>query len=134
MADRAPTVAIVGGGLAGLAAACPLAGGGFRVTVFERRPYLGGRASSYEHPSTGEVVDNCQHVLFGSCTNLLAFYKTIGIENKIPWFDRMTFIEQGGREPQLEPTFLPAPFHLTPSFMGFKFLNWRDKLSLARGL
>jgi zeta-carotene desaturase len=134
MADRFPTVAIVGGGLAGLAAACALAGNGFRVTVFERRPYLGGRASSYEHPGTGEVVDNCQHVLFGSCTNLLAFYKTIGIENKIRWFDRMTFIEPGGRQSQLEPTFLPAPLHLTPSFLGFKFLNASDKVSLARGL
>jgi zeta-carotene desaturase len=134
MADRSPTVAIVGGGLAGLAAACALAGSGFRVTVFERRPYLGGRASSYEHPGTGEVVDNCQHVLFGSCTNLLAFYKTIGIENNIRWFDRMTFIEPGGRQSILEPTFLPAPLHLTPSFLGFKFLNARDKLSLARGL
>jgi squalene-associated FAD-dependent desaturase len=134
MADRTPTVAIVGGGLAGLAAACSLAGSGFRVTVFERRPYLGGRASSYEHPGTGEVVDNCQHVLFGSCTNLLAFYKTIGIENKIRWFDRMTFIEPGGRQSQLEPTFLPAPLHLTPSFLRFKFLDPRDKLSLARGL
>jgi len=134
MADRSPTVAIVGGGLAGLAAACALAGSAFRVTVFERRPYLGGRASSYEHPGTGEVVDNCQHVLFGSCTNLIAFYKTIGIENKIRWFDRMTFIEPGGRQSQLEPTVLPAPLHLTPSFLGFKFLNARDKLSLARGL
>ncbi len=134
MADRAPTVAIVGGGLAGLSAACALAGSGFQVTVFERRPYLGGRASSYEHPGTGEVVDNCQHVLFGSCTNLLAFYKTIGIENKIRWFDRMTFLEPGGRQSVLEPTFLPAPLHLTTSFLRFKFLNLRDKLSLARGL
>jgi squalene-associated FAD-dependent desaturase len=134
MAERAPTVAIVGGGLAGLSAACALAGSGFQVTVFERRPYLGGRASSYEHPGTGEVVDNCQHVLFGSCTNLLAFYKTIGIENKIRWFDRMTFIEPGGRQSILEPTFLPAPLHLTTSFLRFKFLNLRDKISLARGL
>jgi hypothetical protein len=47
------------------------AGGcGFRVTVLERRGYLGGRASSYLHPGTGEVIDNCQHVLFGCCTNL----------------------------------------------------------------
>src|SRR5260221_6579811 len=134
MADRAPTVAIVGGGLAGLAAACALAGSGFQVSVFERRPYLGGRASSYEHPGTGEVVDNCQHVLFGSCTNLLDFYKTIGIQNKIRWFDRMTFIEPGGRQSVLEPTFLPAPLHLTTSFLRFKFLNARDKVSLARGL
>src|SRR5712692_6592318 len=136
MADGSsqPTVAIVGAGLAGLAAACALSDSGFRVTVFDRRPYLCGRASSYEHPGTGEVVDNCQHVLFGSCTNLLAFYRTIGIENKIRWFDRMTFIEPGGRQSVLEPTVLPAPLHLTPSFLRLKFLNARDKLSLARGL
>jgi squalene-associated FAD-dependent desaturase len=136
MAERPshPTVAIVGGGLAGLAAACALSENGFRVTVFERRPYLGGRASSYEHPGTGEVVDNCQHVLFALCTNLIAFYRTIGIENKIRWFDRMTFIEPGGRQSVLEPTFLPAPLHVTPSFFRLKFLSMRDKLSVARGL
>ncbi|HEY8672006.1 MAG TPA: FAD-dependent oxidoreductase, partial [Terriglobales bacterium] len=93
MASAQPTVAIAGGGLAGLAAACALSANGARVTVFERRPYLGGRASSYQHPGTGEVVDNCQHVLFGCCTNLLDFYRTIGIEDKIRWFDRMTFVE-----------------------------------------
>src|SRR6266704_225602 len=102
-----PTVAIAGGGLAGLAAGCALAEAGFRVTLFERRPYLGGRASSYQHPGTGEVVDNCQHVLFGLCTNLLVFYQTIGIEDKIHWFDRMTFIEPGGSQSVLEPTSLP---------------------------
>ncbi len=134
MASPQPTVAIVGGGLAGLAAGCALSDSGFRVTLFERRPYLGGRASSYEHPGTGEVVDNCQHVLFGSCTNLIAFYKKIGIEDKIRWFDRMTFIEPGGRQSVLEPTFLPAPLHLTPSFLRLNFLNMRDKFALSRAL
>ena len=75
-AQQSPTVAIVGGGLAGLAAGCALADSGFRVTLFERRPYLGGRASSYQHPGTGEVVDNCQHVLLGCCTNLIAVLRT----------------------------------------------------------
>jgi squalene-associated FAD-dependent desaturase len=132
--ENGPTVAIVGGGLAGLAAACALSEEGFHVTLFERRPYLGGRASSYEHPGTGEVVDNCQHVLFGLCTNLIAFYKKIGIEDKIRWFDRMTFIEPGGRQSVLKPSFLPAPFQLTPSFLGFEFLNAWDKIMLARAL
>jgi zeta-carotene desaturase len=46
----------------------------------------------------------------------------------------MTFIEPGGRHSVLEPTFLPAPLHLTPSFLRLKFLSLRDKLSVARGL
>jgi squalene-associated FAD-dependent desaturase len=128
------SVAIVGGGLAGLAAACALVESGFRVTLFERRPYLGGRASSYEHPGTGEVVDNCQHVLFKLCTNLIAFYKQIGVEEKIRWFDSMTFVEPGGRWSVLKPSFLPAPFQVTPSFLGFKFLNAWDKVVLSRAL
>ena len=131
---KAPYVAIVGGGLAGLAAACGLADSGFQVTVHERRPYLGGRASSYEHPATGEVVDNCQHVLFKLCTNLIDFYRRIGIEDKIQWFDRMTFIEPGGRQSQLESTSLPAPLHALPAFMSFKFLTLRDKVGLATGI
>ena len=129
-----PAVAVVGGGLAGLAAGCALSESGFRVTLFERRPYLGGRASSYEHPATGETVDNCQHVLFGCCTNLIAFYRKIGIEDKIRWFERMTFIEPGGRQSVLEATSLPAPFHVMPAFLGFKFLNAWDKIALSRAL
>src|SRR5437879_2775848 len=129
-----PTVAVAGGGLAGLAAACALADSGFRVTVFERRPYLGGRASSYEHPGTGEVVDNCQHVLFRSCTNLIEFYHRIGVAHEIRWFDHMTFIEPGGRTSAMNSSFLPAPLHTAPSFLRFSFLSARDKLAITRAM
>jgi squalene-associated FAD-dependent desaturase len=128
------TVAIAGGGLAGLAAACALADSGFRVTLFERRPYLGGRASSYEHPGTGEVVDNCQHVLFRVCTNLVEFYRRIGVEDKIRWFDEMTFIEPGGRTSVMRASPLPAPLHTAPSFMHFPFLSAKDKVVISRAI
>src|SRR5271163_100336 len=128
------SVAIAGGGLAGLAAACALADSGFRVTLFERRPYLGGRASSYEHPGTGEVVDNCQHVLFRVCTNLVEFYRRIGVEDKIRWFDEMTFIEPGGRTSVMRASPLPAPLHTAPSFLRFPFLATKDKLVISRAL
>jgi squalene-associated FAD-dependent desaturase len=129
-----PTVAIAGGGLAGLAAACALADSGFRVTLFERRPYLGGRASSYEHPGTGEVVDNCQHVLFRVCTNLVEFYRRIGVEDKIRWYEDMTFIEPGGRSSVMHASPLPAPLHTAPSFLGFPFLTGKDKLAISRAI
>ena len=129
-----PTVAIAGGGLAGLAAACALADSAFRVTLFEKRPFLGGRASSYEHPGTNEVIDNCQHVLFRCCTNLLEFYQRIGVEHDIRWYDTMTFVEPGGRSTVLRASPLPAPFHTTPSLLRFPFLTWADKLALGRAL
>src|SRR5438067_161234 len=111
------TVAIAGGGLAGLAAGCALSSAGFRVTLFERRPYLGGRASSYQHPGTGEIVDNCQHVLLGCCTNLIDLYRRSGVENKIRWFDQLTFLEPGGRASVIRPSWLPAPLHTAPAFL-----------------
>ena len=129
-----PTVAIAGGGLAGLAAACALSDTGFRVTLFEKRPFLGGRASSWEHPGTGEVVDNCQHVLFRVCTNLIEFYDRIGVADQIRWYDQMTFIEPGGRTSVMKSSPLPAPLHTAPSFFKFPFLSAADKLSIARAL
>ena len=129
-----PTVAVAGGGLAGLAAACALSDKGFRVTLFEKRPFLGGRASSWEQPGTGEVVDNCQHVLFRLCTNLMEFYHRIGVEDQIRWYDQMTFIEPGGRISVMKSSPLPAPLHTAPSFLRFSFLNAADKLSIARAL
>ena len=127
-------VAVVGGGLAGLATGCALASSGLRVTLFERRPYLGGRASSYQHPGTGEVVDNCQHVLLGCCTNLIKFYEQLGVENKIRWYDRLTFLEPGGRASAIEPSKLPAPFHNAPAFLRASCLNLADKLSVAAAM
>ena len=129
-----PKVAVVGGGLAGLAAACALAESGLQVTLFERRPYLGGRASSYQLPGTGEVVDNCQHVLLGCCTNLIQFYERLGVQEKIRWFDRLTFLEPGGRASVISPSFLPAPLHTAPAFLRASCLNLTDKLAIAAAM
>jgi squalene-associated FAD-dependent desaturase len=134
MPQSSPTVAIAGGGLAGLAAACALSDAGFRVTLFEKRPFLGGRASSYEHPGTGEVVDNCQHVLFRICTNLVKFYEHIGVADQIRWFDQMNFIQPGGRVSVMKSSPLPAPLHTAPSFLRFPFLSAADKLAISRAL
>lgn len=133
-ATHPPTVAIAGGGLAGLAAGCALAEAGFRVTLFERRPYLGGRASSYQHPGTGEIVDNCQHVLLGCCTNLLDFYRRAGVQDKIRWYEKLTFLEPGGRASVITPSALPAPLHTALAFLQADCLSFRDKMAISRAM
>ena len=128
------SVIVVGGGLAGLSAACALADAGYQVRLLEKRRYLGGRASSYEHPGTGEVIDNCQHVLLGNCVNLIDLYQRLGVSDAIRWFDRLTFIEPGGRRSLLEPSFLPAPFHSMPAFLRAPAFSFSDKLAIGRGM
>lgn len=128
------SVTVIGGGLAGLSAACALADAGYQVRLLERRRYLGGRASSYEHPGTGEVIDNCQHVLLGNCVNLIDLYRRLDVRDAIRWFDRLTFVEPGGRRSILTPSFLPAPFHDLPAFLRASAFSFSDKLAIGRGM
>jgi squalene-associated FAD-dependent desaturase len=115
-----------------MSAACALAEAGFHVQLVERRSYLGGRASSFLHPGVGEVIDNCQHVLFGCCTNLAGFYRRIAVADRLHWTSEMTMIEPGGRRSTLGPSRLPAPMHSLPSFLGAKAFSAGDKVALCR--
>jgi len=132
MSSERKSVAIIGGGVAGMSAACALAESGYAVRLFERRGYLGGRASSYLHPGVNEVLDNCQHALFGCCTNLLGFYGRIRVREKIHWTSTMTMIEPGGKRSELGPVALPAPLHGLPKLMTASAFTLADKLALAR--
>lgn len=127
------SVIVIGGGLAGLSSAVALAEAGFRVRLFEKRPHLGGRATSYVLPS-GEHVDNCQHVTLGCCTNLADFYRRVGAAHKIRWYGRLLFADPAGRRGVIEASPLPAPFHLAPSFALFPSLTWADKSAIARAM
>ena len=124
---------VIGGGLAGLAAGVALADSGWRVRLFEQRPFLGGRATSYVLPD-GEHVDNCQHVTLGCCTNLADFYRRVGSSSKIKFFDRLIFLDPQGRRGEMQAGSLPAPFHFTGSFASFAPLTLLDKLSIARAM
>src|SRR5947208_13098111 len=88
----APSVLVVGGGLAGLAAAAALGPRGFRVTVLESRQRLGGRAGSFADPETGQLVDACQHVSLGCCTNLAHFLRTAGVGHPLAPQPRVDFL------------------------------------------
>lgn len=121
-----------------MAAAAALGGAGFEVHVFEARPFLGGRATSYPVPASpdepAETIDNCQHVLLRCCVNLLDFYGRLGVRGHIRFHREFHFIEPGGRISVLRRGALPAPFHFTGSFLRLAFLDSRDKLAIAWAL
>src|SRR5258708_1894677 len=130
--DRPPRVIVVGGGLSGMAAASALEPGGASVTLIEARKSLGGRAGSFEDPQTGEILDNCQHVLLGCCTNLLDFYRRLGVQDLIRFERTIRFIDPQGNQYGLSGTpGLPAPLHLGASMLGFGALSLADGVALS---
>src|SRR5271163_4082477 len=131
MAER---VLIVGGGLAGLAAATALAGKELDITVLESRNRLGGRASSFTDASTGQLIDACQHVSMGCCTNLAHFCRTIGIRHFLQPQPCLYFMTPDRRVSRLSADGWPAPFHLVRSFLTAHYLTPLEKLRIAWGL
>jgi squalene-associated FAD-dependent desaturase len=130
MTHRERSAIVVGGGLAGLAAACDLADAGFLVKLVEKRPFLGGRAYSYVDRASGFEVDNGQHVFLGCCTEYIAFLKRLGVWKNAHLQRRLRVrvIDKVWGESVLSTSALPAPLHLLPSLLRFKSLSVREKL------
>ncbi|SEF64359.1 zeta-carotene desaturase [Bryocella elongata] len=138
MSSNSYDVIVVGAGVAGLSAAEALSRAGARVAVLDRRPYVGGRAYSYMHPTLGEVVDS-QHVIVECCANVVDLAKRSGADQHLRWFDRIPFLEPSkeGAGPRLSyigSGALPAPAHASWSFLTAKMLSAGDKLAIAQSL
>lgn len=127
-------VLILGGGIAGIAAALELSISGTRVTLIESRDRLGGRASSFFDAKSGLWLDNCQHVTLGCCHSYLRLCEMLGVTKLIRWDDEQYWVEEGGRTTVLRPARLPAPFHGLPGFLGAKFLSVAEKARVGAGL
>ena len=132
--ETTPRTIVVGGGLAGLAAAVGLGLHGQPVLLLESRPGGGGRATSIVDQATGETIDNCQHVAMGCCTNFLHFCETVGIADRFRREPTLWFIGPKGEQSRFEAGPWPAPLHLTGAFAGLKHLSWSDRWQLAWGL
>ncbi len=134
MPDSSNHVLILGGGLAGLAAAAALAPRGMRVTLLESRNRLGGRASSFQDPGSGQLVDNCQHVSMGCCTNLAHFCRTVGIAHYLRPQKTLYFLTPDRRISRFGADPWPAPLHLVRSFLSAHYLTAAEKVRIAYGL
>ena len=125
---------IVGGGLAGLAAAVALAPHGLRITLIESKLRFGGRASSFTDPTTGETIDLCQHVAMGCCTNFAHFCATLGIRQFLVPQPNLYFMTPDRQVSRFAADRLPAPLHLARSFARLHSLSLGEKIRVAYGL
>lgn len=126
--------AVVGAGLAGLAAATELTARGWEVDVFERSRLLGGKATSFA--VDGVVVDNGQHVHLACCTEYVDFVHRAGMGDRLHLQERfdVTVLERGRRSARLRAAPLPPPLHLLASFARYRALGMRDRARVARAL
>ncbi len=130
-----PRIVVIGGGLAGMAAAAAMESAGIPVTLLEARATLGGRAGSFEDPQTGEELDNCQHVLLGCCTNLIDFYRRLDVLDLIRFERAIHFVDPKGKPHDLWGLRgLPAPLHLGFSLVRFDALSFVERIALTRAM
>jgi squalene-associated FAD-dependent desaturase len=126
---------VVGGGFAGLAAAVRLGRGGARVTVLERRPFLGGRAYSFAHPVTGEPLDNGPHVLMGAYTEALDFLAEIGASAKVALQPRLrvALADRALGVGLVAAPPVPGPLQAPAAMLRYRLLGVADRLRLLAG-
>jgi hydroxysqualene dehydroxylase len=127
-------VIVIGAGFAGLSAAVDLSSRGARVLVLEARPHLGGRATAFRDRTTGELVDNGQHVLFGCYRETFRFLRAIGAEENVRLQKELevAFVDGQGRRSVLHCPPLPSPFHLVAGVLGWDALPFRDRLAVTK--
>lgn len=126
------SVAVVGGGLAGMAAAVALCRRGCHVELFEARRRLGGRAASFRDGEVYQPVDYCQHVVMGCCTNLLDFCRRIKVADCFRRDDRLHFLGPRGTQHDLAAAWLPAPLHLVPALLRLSYLSLGERTRILR--
>ena len=112
-------VTVVGGGLAGLAAALDLVDAGHEVTLLEARPTLGGAVQTLpeREGDPQPPPDNGQHIALGCFSEYLRFLERVGEAGSV-LRKRLALpvIGEGGTTGAIEPS-LPALLryrHLTP--------------------
>lgn len=132
--DGGPDVIVIGGGFAGLSAATALVEAGATVEVIEARPALGGRATAYRDPVTGERIDNGHHALAGCYTETLRFLARIGALSRLhrPSTLRVPMIDENGRPTVFALPPLPAPLHLLAGIFAWDALTPGERLGALR--
>jgi squalene-associated FAD-dependent desaturase len=134
MGIRSFDAIVVGGGCAGFSAATALTERGARVLVLEARPGLGGRATAFRDPGTGERVDNGQHILMGCYTDTLRFLARIGASDRVRWQSglKVPMIDRQGHYSVLALPSLPSPLHFLAGVVAWDALSWAERLSVLR--
>jgi len=128
-------VAIIGGGLSGLACAKYLSDAGHEPTVYEARDVLGGKVSAWQDED-GDWIETGLHIFFGAYPNMMNLFDELDIHDRLQWkIHQMIFAMQ--ELPGEFTTFdfipgIPAPFNFGLAILSNqKMLTFGEKLQTA---
>jgi hydroxysqualene dehydroxylase len=130
----AEDILIIGGGFAGLAAGLALAEAGCRVRLLEQKPYLGGRARSFQDAATGSIVDNGQHLFMGCYHSTLKFLDAIGTSHAVTFEPQLhvRFLDPDQKITELRCPPLPSPWHLLSGVFLSNSFSLSEKVDVLR--
>ncbi len=126
---------MLGGGVAGIAAAVTLSEQGRRPLLIESRPWLGGRTRSFHHPETGDEIDNGQHLLMGCYHETLQLLEQLGTRDLLTLQPSLSveFRNTNGTQASLTaPPTVPSPLNVLIAMLRFKPLTFSERLGLIR--
>jgi 15-cis-phytoene desaturase len=133
--NKKKKVAIIGGGLSGLACARYLVDAGHEPVVYEARNVLGGKVSAWKDKD-GDWIETGLHIFFGAYPNMMNLFAELNIHNRLQWkIHKMIFAMQ--ELPGEFTTFdfipgIPAPFNFALAILSNqKMLTWLEKLQTA---
>ena len=121
---------VIGAGIAGIAAAIAATEKGYKTTVIEARQYIGGRARSFVEKTTGETIDNGQHVMMGCYHSMLKVIRTLGTDKLIYRQKalKVIFYDSDGRSDVLDSGKLPGKLGIAAGIMGLKKVSVQSRL------
>ncbi|OBQ34642.1 MAG: phytoene desaturase [Anabaena sp. CRKS33] len=131
------SVAIAGGGLAGLSCAKYLTDQGYTPIVLERRDVIGGKVAAWKD-ADGDWYETGLHIFFGAYPNMLQLFKELDIEDRLQWKEHTMIFNQPdspGTYSRFDFPDLPAPINGVIAILrNNDMLTWAEKISFGIGL
>lgn len=123
---------VIGGGFAGLATASFLSSNNFKVTLLESSPKAGGRAYSFIDKTSGDVIDNGQHILMGCYKETLAFLRLINAAGNFEYQKnlKVKFVDKNSNQHLLDASAFFYPFNLLAAILGYRAIDIKDQLRI----
>lgn len=126
-------VLVVGAGVAGINAAINLAKNDIAATLVETRNHIGGRCFSFIEPTTGDEIDNGQHIFIGAYENFFQLLFDLGtLQYLKPQFNFNINYIDANNSARLSSKLHSGKLPLALALLNFRKLNLKSKFGIIK--